>query len=184
MSQARQRTSLRQLTLFAIVFLVALMVAAHVSRFDVRQLIFGIPRIGDFLGGMVPPIRAQNLLTDFAGWYWGLGKWLRLLMTTVTMAFFGTAVGTLVGGALSLIASRNLGARPLTIFVVRRLLEVARTVPDLVWALIFLFAFSLGPLAGVLAILVHTIGAQGKLFAETNENADMRPIEGVRASGG
>jgi phosphonate transport system permease protein len=61
---------------------------------------------------------------------------------------------------------------------------VARTVPDLVWALIFLFAFGLGPLAGVLAILVHTLGAQGKLFAEVNENADIRPIEGVRASGG
>jgi phosphonate transport system permease protein len=183
-SQARQRSSLRQLTLFAVVFLVALMVAAHVSRFDVRQLIFGIPRIGDFLSGMVPPIRVQTLWVDLSGWYWGLGKWLRLLMTTVTMAFFGTAVGTLVGGALSLLASRNLGARPATVFVVRRLLEVARTVPDLVWALIFLFAFGLGPLAGVLAILIHTIGAQGKLFAETNENADMRPIEGVRASGG
>lgn len=183
-SQARQRASLRQFTLFGFAFLIALMIAAHVSRFNIQQLIFGIPRIGDFLGGMVPPIRAQSLWADFSGWYWGLGKWLRLLMTTVTMALFGTAVGTMIGGALSLIASRNLGARPVTIFVVRRLLEIARTVPDLVWALIFLFAFGLGPLAGVLAILVHTIGAQGKLFAETNENADMRPIEGVRASGG
>lgn len=183
-SQARQAASLRFLSLVAIGFLAVLAFTAHVSRFDIWQLIHGIPRVGDFLGGMVPPIRLPTFWSDISSWYWGLGKWLRLLLTTVTMALFGTAAGTLIGGALSLFASANMGVRPATIFVVRRFLEVARTVPDLVWALIFLFAFGLGPLAGVLAILVHTIGAQGKLFAETNENADMRPIEGVRASGG
>ena len=183
-SQARQAASLRFVSLVAIGFLAALAFAVHVSRFDIWQLVVGLPRVGDFLSGMVPPIRLSSFWSDISSWYWGIGKWLRLLLTTVTMALFGTVMGTLIGGALSLFASTNLGARPATVFVVRRILEVARTVPDLVWALIFLFAFGLGPLAGVLAILVHTIGAQGKLFAETNENADMRPIEGVRASGG
>jgi len=54
---------------------------------------------------------------------------------------------------------------------------------DLVFALIFVFAFGLGPLAGILAIALHSMGANGKLFAEANENIDMGPVEGVRALG-
>ena len=64
------------------------------------------------------------------------------------------------------------------------MLEIARTVPDIVWALLFVMAFGIGPLAGVLAITVHTIGAQGKLFAEVNENISPLPIDGIRAAGG
>jgi phosphonate transport system permease protein len=66
----------------------------------------------------------------------------------------------------------------------RRVLEFARTVPTLVFALIFVYAFGLGPFAGVLAIALHTMGALGKLFAEVHENADPRTPEAVRASGG
>jgi phosphonate transport system permease protein len=60
---------------------------------------------------------------------------------------------------------------------------VARTIPDLVYALIFVFSFGIGPLAGILAIAVHTMGGSGKLFAETVENIDMKPVEGLRATG-
>ena len=56
--------------------------------------------------------------------------------------------------------------------------------PDLVYALIFVWAFGVGPLAGILAIAVHTAGALGKLFAEAAENADMRPLDGISAAGG
>ena len=66
----------------------------------------------------------------------------------------------------------------------RRLTEFCRGVPDIIFAIIFVYAFGVGPLAGVLAIAIHTAGALGKLFAEVNENAAMGPLEGVRASGG
>jgi len=66
----------------------------------------------------------------------------------------------------------------------RRYLEIARTVPELVFALIFVFCFGVGPLAGVLAIGLHTAGALGKLYSEANENIDMRPLDGVKAAGG
>ena len=160
------------------------MLALHVSQFDPARLMGGLPRIGEFLRGMIPPLSIATLWTDLSGWYWGLGKWLKLLWTTVMMALFATTAGTFIGAVLSFFAAGNLNVRPLVIFVVRRTLEIARTVPDLVWALVFLFAYGLGPLAGALAIMVHTVGAQGKLFAEAVENADMRPLEGVRASGG
>ena len=48
----------------------------------------------------------------------------------------------------------------------------------------FVFCFGVGPLAGVLAIGLHATGALGKLYSEANENADMRPLEGIKASGG
>ncbi len=87
----------------------------------------------------------------------------------------------LAGGVL---ASRNLVRSRLLRFVAIRVLEFCRTVPDIVFALVFVVAFGLGPLPGVLAIALHTAGTLGKLFAEVIENIDMRPVEGVRGAGG
>lgn len=68
-------------------------------------------------------------------------------------------------------------------FGVRRFLEYCRTVPDIVFALIFVVAFGVGPLPGVPAIMIHTLGALGKQFAEVVENIGMKPVEGLKASG-
>ena len=68
--------------------------------------------------------------------------------------------------------------------LVRRSLEFCRTVPEIVFALLFVYALGLGPVPGVLAIAIHTVGALGKQFAEVVENIDMNPVEGVRATGG
>jgi len=62
-------------------------------------------------------------------------------------------------------------------------MEFCRTVPDIVFALIFVIAFGLGPMAGVLALTVHSIGALGKQYAEMVENIDMKPVEGLRSTG-
>ena len=62
-------------------------------------------------------------------------------------------------------------------------MEFCRTVPGIVFALIFVIAFGLGPMAGVLAIAIHCIGALGKQYAEMVENIDMKPVEGVRSTG-
>jgi phosphonate transport system permease protein len=70
------------------------------------------------------------------------------------------------------------------VFATRRLLEFSRTVPEIVFALIFVVAFSLGTLPGILALAIHTTGALGKLFAEVVENVDMKPVDGVLATGG
>ena len=79
----------------------------------------------------------------------------------------------------------NLGERILEhkIDILRRMVAFCRTVPDIVFALLFVAAFGLGPLPGVLAIAIHTFGALGKLFTEVIENIDMKPVEGVRSTG-
>jgi phosphonate transport system permease protein len=88
-----------------------------------------------------------------------------------------------VGILVATLGFAALGALPLTLLT-KRFLEFCRTVPEIVFALIFVIAFGLGPVPGVLAIAIHTMGALGKLFAEVVENIDMRPVEGAVATGG
>ena len=165
-------------------FVVCFAVSLVVARFDVVALVAGLPRTGDFLVKMIPPIGWSTFAHDMGEWYWGLGKWLTSLLNTLLMAYLATVLGTVIGGSLSFLAARNLVKSYAVYWITRRVLEIARTVPDIVWALLFVLAFGIGPLAGVLAITVHTLGAQGKLFAEVNENVSRLPIEGIRASGG
>ena len=121
--------------------------------------------------------------TDPVEWYWGLARWLRLLGETLLMAYVGTLLGAAGAFVLCFFAAANVAPRPWLRFAVRRFCELCRTVPLLVYALLFVLAFGLGPMAGVLAVVIHTFGALGKQFAEVVENIDMRPVEGVSATG-
>ena len=144
----------------------------------------GIPRLGEFIVKMVPDLRWGSLGADLGAWFWRLDVWLWLLLETILIAFMATVLAVVAALILAFPASRNLSPRPWLLWITRRYLEICRTVPDLVWALIFVFCFSVGPLAGVLAIAVHATGALGKLYSEAIENIDMRPLDGVKASGG
>jgi phosphonate transport system permease protein len=170
--------------LFCVAFALCVVVSGVTAKFNVLTLIEGLPRTTEFLVKMVPPIHASTFAADIGEWYWGIDKWLDSLLNTLLMAYLATVLGTIIGGALSFFAARNLARHYAIYWITRRVLEIARTVPDIVWALLFVIAFGIGPLPGVLAITVHTIGAQGKLFAEVNENISPLPIDGLRASGG
>ena len=170
--------------LFGAAFVACVVVSAITAKFDVVTLIQGLPRTTEFLERMVPPIGLATFGHDLREWYWDLDKWLGSLLNTLLMAWLATVLGTAIGGFFSFFAARNLARHYAIYWVTRRALEIARTVPDIVWALMFVIAFGIGPLAGILAITVHTIGAQGKLFAEVNENISPLPIDGVRAAGG
>ena len=122
--------------------------------------------------------------TDPHEWFWGLARWSRLLGETVLIAYVATTTGAALAMIAAAPASRNLMRHPWVRFAVRRSLEFCRTVPDIVFALIFVAAFGLGALAGVLALALHTAGALGKLFTEVVENIDMHPVEGIASTGG
>jgi phosphonate transport system permease protein len=114
-----------------------------------------------------------------------LDEWAWLLFETSQMAALATLMGAVGGLVLCFPASRNLMPNsPWAYMITRRFLELFRTVPDIVYALILVWAFGVGPLAGILAIALHTVGALGKLFAEVVENADMKPWDGIVSSGG
>jgi len=129
------------------------------------------------------PAMGRRVWTAPGEWLWGLDKWLPLLADTLLMAYLGTLLGALGALALCFAPARNLTPNPWARVAARRFLEFCRTVPEIVFALIFVVAFGLGPMAGVLAIAVHTAGALGKQFSEVVENIDMKPVEGLMASG-
>lgn len=144
----------------------------------------GLPRLGEYIAKTLPDLNWATLGEDLAHWFWRWKVWLDLLIETILIAFMATTLGVIGGFLLSFSAARNLAPNKAVLWASRRYLEIARTVPELVWALIFVFCFSVGPMAGVMAIGLHATGALGKLYSEVNENIDMRPLEGVKAAGG
>ena len=173
-----------QLFGFSILFLVVFQFAASFSNFTPERLAAGLPRIGEYIGMTLPELRLESLGSDVRVWYYGLVKWLNLLADTLLIALMATLFGAVGGFVLCFPASRNLARRFWLYFLFRRLAEIARCVPEVVYAMVFVVAFGIGPLAGFLALTAHTTGALGKLFAEANENIDERQLEGVRAAGG
>lgn len=129
------------------------------------------------------PQAGQWVWLDPGEWFWGWDRWLLKLGDTILIAYVGTLVGCAGGFVFGLLSARNLVPSWPLREGVKRLLEICRTVPEIVFALIFVIAFGLGPLAGVLAIAIHSAGAQGKLFSEVVENIDMRQVDGTLASG-
>lgn len=144
----------------------------------------GIPRLGEYIAKTIPVLNWETLGADLSNWFWRWKIWLELLLETILIAFVATTLGVIGGFLLSFPAARNLSPNAWVLWITRRYLEIARTVPELVWALIFVFCFGVGPMAGVMAIGLHATGALGKLYSEVNENIDMRPLEGVKAAGG
>jgi phosphonate transport system permease protein len=106
------------------------------------------------------------------------------MIETVNIAIFSTLIGLVFGFALSFLAARNMMPNPFVRGFVRRVMEVLRAFPEVVIAGFFLAILSLGPIPAIIAVAIHTIGALGKMFYEVIENADMKPDEGLRASGG
>ena len=195
---AQRRYARRAWAIGSVLFLIVFVLTAWIGDFfKVTQVTMpdgsrewrwilpaGIPRLGEFIEKTIPTLRWDTLGADFANWFWRWKIWMELLFETILIAFMATVFGVIGGFLLSFPASRNLAPNTWILWITRRYLEIARTVPELVWALIFVFCFSVGPMAGVLAIGLHAAGALGKLYSEVNENIDMRPLEGVKAAGG
>lgn len=118
---------------------------------------------------------------DMAGWdyetiYVGLAE-------TVAIAFLGTLLGSVAALLIAFAAARNTMPAALPRHAVRRFLDILRGVDSLIWALVFVRAVGLGPLAGVLATFVSDTGSLSKLYSEAIENIDRKQVEGVRATG-
>jgi phosphonate transport system permease protein len=139
-----------------------------------------IYKIGDLFSGSanMRQLAVQFIRPDFSEFRLYVAEmWL-----TIQMALWGTALAILIAVPLGLAGARNVS--PIWIQQpVRRLLDILRSVPDLVIGAIFVVAVGLGPLAGVMALAINTGGVLGKLFSEAVEAIDRGPVEGVRATG-
>ncbi len=158
-------------------------VSAVLGEVDLVHLWKRLPRFASYFGRMVPEIAWATLWVDLARWYWNVSVWLAALWQTILIAIYATLLGVVFGYVASFFAARNLSPGSKSIFFSRRIMEAARTVPELVFAVLFVYSFGLGPLAGVLAIGLHSMGALGKLFADVAENTDLEQVKGVRSTG-
>ena len=172
-----------RIALATALFVAALIVAAIGAEVNLRTLFTYFGNFVSYFDRILKLDDGSRVWTNLGEWFWGWRKWLRFLGETLLISYVGTLTGSVFAFALNFFAAENTSPAPWLRFVVRRLLEFARTVPGIVFALIFVIAFGLGPMAGVLAIAIHSTGTLGKLFAEIVENADMKPVEGVRSTG-
>lgn len=126
--------------------------------------------MAEYASGFFPP--------DFGDWRLYLSE----MVVTLQIAVWGSALAILLAIPFGLLSSSNIA--PWWIYQpVRRLMDAARAINEIVFAMLFVVAVGLGPFAGVLAIFVHTTGILAKLFSEAVEAIDPQPVEGIRATG-
>ncbi|MEO9527377.1 MULTISPECIES: phosphonate ABC transporter, permease protein PhnE [Alphaproteobacteria] len=138
-------------------------------------LMSGGPAMADFLYRTWPPSLER------------LPQLSKALVETFQMALAGTIIGVVVSLPLAILAAKSLSRQTLVSRVFystsRLLIAFFRTVPDLVWALVFVITVGLGPFAGMLAIAIDTIGFCGRFFAESMEDVEKGPSEALTAAG-
>jgi phosphonate transport system permease protein len=173
----------RQSLLVLAVLAVLIVVAGRFGEVDLKNLIDNISNFTSYFGRILPKLSVAHFSADVADWYWNLTGWLKLLLDTVLIAYLGTLIGAVGAFSMAFLAATNLAPSGALRWSIKRVFEFCRTVPNLVFALMFVSAFGLGPLAGILAIAIHSFGTLGKLFTEALENIDMKPVEGVRSTG-
>ncbi len=165
------------------ILVVVLISSAAVGEVDLVKFFSHINKFSDYIGRIFVLDSGQIVFSNVTEWFWGLGKWTRLIGETILIAYLGTLIGGIGAFILSFLAAANVAPARWVLFVVRRYLEFCRTVPEIAFAMVFVVAFGFGPLPGVLALSIHTTGALGKLFFEVIENADMKPMEGMTSTG-
>lgn len=145
-----------------------------VFEITIEKLFGGLSKMGIVLYQMV--IWKDFWSWDFTGIFIGLAE-------TLGMALLGTTIASMFAMVIGFVAAKNVVPNLIIHHVVRRFLDLLRGVDTLIWALVFVRAVGLGPLAGVLSIIVSDTGTLSKLYSEAVENVDRKPIEGVKATG-
>ncbi|MBB1597765.1 phosphonate ABC transporter, permease protein PhnE [Achromobacter sp. UMC46] len=151
--------------------LAALQWSAQGAQLSASELAAGVPQIADFLSRTFPPD-------------WSILQSLTApAIETVQIAVWGTLLGVLGAVPVSFLAARNLNVNRWLYGATRQVLNVVRSINELILALVFVAAVGLGPFPGVLALAVHGVGMLGKFFAESIEEIDEGPLEALRATG-
>jgi phosphonate transport system permease protein len=155
-----------------LVLLVILLCAWLTDLLDVQRMSEGIPAIGTLLAEMFPP--------DFTE----VESWVRPMVDTIAMSIAGTALSIVLSLPLGVLAARNTSPNPTTYRIARGILNIFRSVPELIMGIVFVAAVGFGALPGVLALGLHSIGMVGKFFSEAIEHSHEAPVEAARAAGG
>jgi phosphonate transport system permease protein len=145
--------------------------SAEGAQLSVAELAAGLPQIGDFLSRTMPPDLSI------------LPRLLGPAIETLQIAIWGTLLGVLLAIPLAFLAARNLSRNRWLFHATRQVLNVTRSINELILALVFVSAVGLGPFPGVLALALHGLGMLGKFFAESIEEIDQGPVQALQATG-
>jgi phosphonate transport system permease protein len=165
---------MRRSTIVLLLALIALVIASFATlplKWDGFFSTEAARTTGEFLRGFAPPDISSAFLYKVV-----IGT-----AETLSMSALGTLIAALLGLVLALPGSGRFGAvaRAST----RTVLNILRSIPELVWASILLIAAGLGPFAGTLALAAHTTGVLGRLFADALENVPPLPESTLRING-
>ncbi|HAW46072.1 MAG TPA: phosphonate ABC transporter, permease protein PhnE, partial [Roseovarius sp.] len=138
----------------------------------------GIGNIFQFPGEVLA--EAGQKIANLPGLMW---TFLPSLIETINIAAAATLLGAMGAVVISLLATRGLAKWPRLVGLFRRVMDILRAVPEIVIALVLIFILGGGPVPAMIAIALHTVGALGKLFSEVNENASLKPVEGLHSVG-
>ena len=142
--------------------------------FDFARIFTDLPRVWVIV----------RLMLDWTGFStWDHAELWRSMLETIAMAYLGTMLAVVVAVLLGFLGARNVIPRPVFRFFTRRLFDGLRGLDQLIWALVFVRAMGLGPIAGILAIAVAETGVLAKLFSEAIETIDHKQVEGITSVG-
>ncbi len=165
-----RRRHRRRLGVAALVMLVVALASGYAGVLNPGRYADAIPTIIQLSADALPP--------DFSRWR----QWGRPLLETLSMSIVGTALGLVIALPLGALAARNIApawiGNP-----VRLLLNTCRSIPTLVWGIMYVAAVGFGPLPGVLALASHSTGMLGKFSAEILEHIDPGPGNALRSQG-
>lgn len=130
----------------------------------------------------------QSNFDNMVNSFWHNKEWqhkdvYRALLETVIMALLGTFVASVIALPLAFMAAANFNRDIVSRMLIRRIFDFLRGIDTLIWSLIFIRAFGLGPLTGIMAIVFTMVGELGKLYSEAIENISDRQVEGVQSTG-
>jgi phosphonate transport system permease protein len=156
---------------WSVLFVGVVAQALSVAKARPQDLVTGVGGMADILRRSVPPDTQI------------IPRALGAALETLDIALLGTLIAIVLSIPLAVLAAENVSpSRPLYV-AARGAIAVARSVPDLIWALLFVTAVGLGPFPGVLALSIHSIGMLGRLFAEQIEDIDMGPVQALSTTG-
>ncbi len=175
-----QAKSKRIMNMILLIIFIALMVAGFRTADDRNAGGFwdGVTNVFDFPADVIgEAVERAHLLPGY------LVEYFPSLLETVNIAAASTLLGAMIGLVMSLLVTRGLAPVPWLVGPLRRVLDILRAVPEIVVALVLIYLLGGGPVPAMIAIGLHTIGAMGKLFSEVNENASLKPVEGLASVG-
>lgn len=138
----------------------------------------GIGRVFDFPAELV-----SEAIEKIAYMPANLVRYLPAMIESINIAAVSTLLGAVGATVLSLLSTRGFARWPRLVGLFRRVMDIMRALPEIVIALVLIFMFGSGPVPAMIAIAIHTAGALGKQFSEVNENADLKPVEGLASVG-